>query len=86
MADEVGGDDLLLTVLEDSLVFTLSSLLDGSLDLVVSGSLLGADNEIDDRDIERGDTEGQSAVDNRLDKMRSIGPLVLTSASRSARE
>jgi len=85
MADEVGGDDLILTVLEDTLVFTLSSLLDGGLDLVVTGSLLGADNEIDDGDIESGDTEGKSAVDNRLDKKISIGPL-LTSVSRSARE
>jgi len=86
MADEVGGNDLLLAVLEDALVITLSGLLDGSLDLVISGSLLGADNKIDDGDIERGDTEGESAVDNRLDKKVRIGPLILTSASRSARE
>ena len=68
MADEVGGDEVILAVLEDALVFTFSSLLDDRLDLIVSGSLLGADNEVDNGDIESGDTEGESTVDKRLDE------------------
>jgi hypothetical protein len=83
VADEVGGDEFLLAVLEDALVFTFSSLLDDRLDLIVGGSLLGADNEIDDGDIESGDTEGESAVDKRLDGKISIGQkLFLTSVCR----
>jgi len=83
VADEVGGDEVLLAVLEDALVFTFRSLLDDRLDLIVGGSLLGADNEIDDGDIESGDTEGESAVDKRLDRKISIGrTLFLTSVCR----
>lgn len=73
VADEVGGDEVLLAVLEDALVFTFRSLLDDSLDLIVGGSFLGADNEIDDGDIESGDTEGKTAVDERLDGGINIG-------------
>ena len=63
MTDEVSRDDLLLSVLEDTLVVTLSSLLDGGLDLVVGGGLLEADDEIDDGDIESGDTESETTTD-----------------------
>jgi hypothetical protein len=83
VADEVGGDEVVLTVLEDALVITFSSLLDDCLDLIVGGSLLGADNEIDDGDVESGDAEGESAVDKRLDGKISIGrTLFLTSVCR----
>ena len=60
VAGKVGGDNLLLSVAEDALVGGLGSLLDDSLDLVVGGALLEADDKIDDRDIERGDTEGET--------------------------
>jgi hypothetical protein len=73
VADEVGGNEVFLAVLEDALVFTFRSLLNDSLDLIVGGSLLGANNEIDDGDIESGDTEGESAVDKRLDRNITIG-------------
>jgi len=63
VTDEVGGDALFTGVLEDALVFTLRSLLDDSLDLIVRGGLLEADNKIDNGDIESGDTEGGAAID-----------------------
>jgi hypothetical protein len=66
VADEVGRNALFSGVLKDSLVFTLGSLLDDSLDLLVCGRLLEADNEIDNGDIESGDTEGGAAVDERF--------------------
>ena len=72
VADEVGGDEIVFAVLEDALVFTISSLLDDCLDLIVGGGLLGADNKIDDGDVESGDTEGESTVNQRLDRKISI--------------
>lgn len=62
VADEIGGDDLLVSVGEDALVLALSGLLDDLLDLLVGCTLLGADDEIDDGDIEGGDTEGKTSV------------------------
>ena len=61
VADEVGGDNLLVGVADDALVFALSGGLDGGLDVVVGGRLLEADDEIDDGDVEGGDTEGETA-------------------------
>ena len=63
MADEIGGDDILISVLENTLVLGLGSSLDDSLDLIVGGLLLEADNEINDRDVDGGNTEGKTAID-----------------------
>ena len=52
MADEVGGESRRPHPRCALVVFTLSSLLYGSLGLVVSGSPFGADNEIDDGESE----------------------------------
>ena len=65
MADEVGGDDVFSSVVKDALVFTLRSLLDDSLDFIVCGRLLDADNKVDNRDIESGNTESETPVDKR---------------------
>ena len=62
VADEVGGDDSLVSVLDDALVLALRCSLDGSGDLVVLGGLLEADDEIDDRYVEGGDTESETTV------------------------
>jgi hypothetical protein len=62
VTDEVGGDNSLVGVLDDALVRALSGSLDGSGDLLVLGGLLEADNEIDDRDVEGGDTESETTV------------------------
>lgn len=50
--------DLVLGVLEDSLEGTFGGLLDGGLDLVVRGTLLEPDDQVDDRDVGGGDSEG----------------------------
>jgi hypothetical protein len=62
VANEVGGDDSLVSVLNDTLVLALRGGLDGSRDLLVLGRLLEMDDEIDDRDIKGGDTESETAV------------------------
>jgi len=76
MADEIGGDDSFLSVLDDALVRPLGSSLDGSLDLIVGSLLLKADDKINDRDIDGGDTEGKAgklAVEGRNDLSDSLG-------------
>ena len=65
MADEIRGDDLLFGILDDALVFLLRSCLDRRLDFFIGRLLLEADDEVDDRDVDRGDTEGKTAVDGR---------------------
>ena len=62
VAGEIGGDNLLLGVADDTLVGGLGGLLDGSLDLIVGSALLEADDKIDDGDVEGGDTEGETTV------------------------
>ena len=62
VAGEVGRDDLLIGVAENTLVSGLGGLLDGSLDLIVGSALLEADDKIDDGDVEGGDTEGETTV------------------------
>ena len=62
VAGEIGGDDLLLGVADDTLVGGLGGLLDGSLDLVVGRALLKTDDKVDDGDVESGDTEGETTV------------------------
>jgi len=59
--DEVGRDDLVLGVADDALELTLRGGLDSSLDLVVASLLLEAADEIDDGDIEGGDTESETS-------------------------
>ena len=66
MANEITGDDILIGVLENTLVFTLGSGLDGSLDLFVGGLLLETHNEIDDGNIDGGNTESEAANDRQL--------------------
>jgi hypothetical protein len=66
VADEVAGDDVLVGVLDNTLVGALGLGLDDSLDFFVGSLLLEADNEVDNGDIKGGDTEGQAAVDRRL--------------------
>lgn len=61
MADEVSGDNELIGVLEDALVLALRGSLEDSLDFVVLGGLLEAGDEIDDGDVEGGDTESETA-------------------------
>ena len=62
VAGEVGRDDLLVSVANDTLVSRLGRLLKGLLDLVVGRALLETNNEIDDGDIDGGDTEGKATV------------------------
>ena len=66
MADEIGGDNILIGVLENALVLVFGSSLDDSLDLIVGSLLLETYNEIDDGDIDGGNTEGQTAIDRGL--------------------
>lgn len=72
VAGEVGGDDLLVGVAEDTLVGGLGGLLDGGLDLLVGRALLKTDDEIDDGDIESGDTEGETTMRKMSAKMYAI--------------
>lgn len=76
VAVEIRGDNIVLGVSQDALEVTLSSLLDGLLDLVVAGTLLEADSEIDNGDVGGGDTHGHSgelAVELRDDLADSLG-------------
>jgi len=68
--------DLVLGVLEDSLEGTVGGLLDGSLDLVVRGTLLEPDDQVDDRDVGGGDSEshtGQLSVEAGDDLADGLG-------------
>jgi hypothetical protein len=70
-SDEVGGDDLVLGVAEDTLeLLGLGGLLEDGLDLVVGSTLLDSDSQVDNRDIAGGDSEshtGKLAVKLRDD-------------------
>ena len=66
VTDEIGGDDVFISVLENALVLVLGSSLDDSLDLIIGSLLLETDNEINDGDIDCGNTEGKTAIDRRL--------------------
>jgi len=63
VTNEIGGDDIFISVLDDTLVLFLGSSLDDSLDLIVGSLLLEADDKINDGDIDGRDTEGETAVD-----------------------
>lgn len=72
VTDEIGRDDLLIGVFDDALVFTLRGGLHDSLNLVIGSSLLGTDNEIDDRDIEGGDAESETTVGSKHQQRNSL--------------
>jgi len=75
VANEIGRDDLLISVLDDVLVSALRSCFDDSLDFIIGSLLLEADDEVDDGDIEGGDTEtktGKLAVEGRNDLADSL--------------
>ena len=64
---------------------SLSSLpysLDGSLDLVVGGSLLQSDGEIDDRHVSSGHTEGHACSCGRAEQMTSMQRLASEACER----
>lgn len=69
MANEIGGDNLFVSVLENALVVTRGRLLDSSLDVIVASLLFDADYKVDDRDIKGGDTEGKTAFDRGLPRL-----------------
>jgi len=76
VAKEVGRDNLVLGVGQNSLQVVLGSGLEGSLDLVVGGRLGQTSSQVDNRDIGSGDTEGhtgQLAVQVRDDLADSLG-------------
>ena len=57
---EVGGDDLLVGVSQDTGHRALGGLLDGGADLIIAGALLEAAGQVDDGDIGAGDTHGHA--------------------------
>jgi hypothetical protein len=57
VAYEIGGNESVISVLDDALVFAFSSLLDDVLDFLVGGTLLSANHEVDDGNINSGNTE-----------------------------
>ena len=65
VAGEVGGDDSVLGVVEDTGQVAGGLLLDGGLDVGVGGGLLEADDEVDDGDVEGRDTEGETTARER---------------------
>jgi hypothetical protein len=75
--DEVGRDDLVLGVAEDTLeLLGLGGLLENGLDLVVRSTLLDSDSQVDNRDIAGGDSEshtGELAVKLGDDLADSLG-------------
>ncbi len=76
VADEVGGDDVVLGVAEDALEGALGRCLDLGLDLVVLGGLAEAARQVDDGHVGSGDAErhaGQLAVEGRDDLAHGLG-------------
>lgn len=68
VADEIGGDKRVFSVVEDTLVCGLGGLLNGSLDRVIRSRLLEADNQIDNGDIDGRYTECHAAVNVGMSK------------------
>jgi len=60
VAEEIGGDDLLVGVAQDSLEGSLGGLLDLSLDLIVAGTLAQADGKIHHGHIGSGHAESHA--------------------------
>lgn len=74
VADEICGDDVLVGILDNALVILgSSSILDGLFNFIEGSPLLKTDDEVDDRDIKGGDTEGKTAINRRL--LRSEGTI-----------
>jgi len=61
VADEIGGDSLVLGPAQNSLELTGGSLLEGLDDFVVSSGLLDSGGKINNGDVEGGDTEGHTS-------------------------
>ena len=76
-SDEIGRDDLVLGVAEDTLeLLGLGSLLDDGLDLVVRSTLLDSDSQVDNGNVGSGDSEshtGELAVKLGDDLADSLG-------------
>jgi hypothetical protein len=75
-SDEIGRDELVFGVAEDTLEFTFRGSLHGSLDLLVSGGLFDSGDQVDDGDIRGGDSEshtGQLAVELGDDLADGLG-------------
>ena len=73
---EVLGDDLVLSVSEETLELALRGSLDALLDLFVGGVGAELDGEVDDGDVSGGDTEGHAgelSVEFRDDLTDSLG-------------
>jgi hypothetical protein len=61
VAQEVGGDDVVLSVVEDALELALGLLLDDGLDVVVRGALVKSDSQVDNGHVSGWDTEGETS-------------------------
>ena len=61
VANEIGRDNSIVSVTEDTLVLALGGLLDSGLDLVIGSRLLETNDKVDDGDVESRDTEGKTA-------------------------
>ena len=59
---EIGGNEVLVSVLEDALVFAFSGLLDNLLYFVVGGRFVNANHEVDDGNIKSRNTERKTTV------------------------
>lgn len=76
VAVQVRGDNVVLSVAENALEGTLSSLLDGLLNLVVGSTLLEAGSKVNNGDVGSGDTEchaGELAVERGDDLADGLG-------------
>src|SRR5688572_30800069 len=79
VAVHVAGDNIVLSVSEDALEGTVSSLLDGVLDLLVGSALLNAGSQVDNGDVGGGDTHGHASElavevgDNLADSLGGTG-------------
>jgi len=60
ITDEILGDDFFISVAEDTLQFTFGSLLDDLADFFVRSTLFELDGQVDDRDVQSGDSEGHT--------------------------
>merc|ERR1711977_440034 len=61
VAAHVGGDDVVLSVVEDALELALGGLLQGLLDLLVAGTLLDAAGQVNDGDVLGRHTHGHAS-------------------------
>ena len=73
---QVGRDNIVLSVGKNALERTVGSLLDGSLDIVVAGTLLETSSQVDNGDVGSGDAHGHTSeltVELRDDLADSLG-------------